>query len=249
MILFTEKNIAKMPEGTNLQIMATRPHNAHYRECLEGQLSAIDQTSTRNLSKKLLSDYDGTWHYLHELSVGYSLAIKGFEPRHEQSICGRTPDWVLSGSTPNTIVEVVSLNPPKQVLMWLDGEDPDGEMIIHGEDEVPNESRRPADTVCKKAAESKPFVDAGYPYVLAVFCDNLASINGHDAYHLLVTGEDADGKFVRCNDGGLFRHDARRLSAVLWFTGGIFPSFETLIVNPWGQVTLPDNFANAFNTI
>jgi hypothetical protein len=249
MILFTDENFSRIPSGTDLNIMATEQRGILYRELIEAQLAEIDPLSAKRLCEILLDDHVGTWHYLHELCVGYSLKKKGFEPYYEQDVCGKSPDWLVTASTQNIIVEVVSLNPMKQILMGLDELDPDGDIVIHGEEKFPNEKRRPEDTIRGKAAKCKPFVDAGYPCILAVFSDCLNSISGRDAYHILVTGEDADGLFVKNDSGGLFKHDASRLSAVLWITGGIFPETETLIVNPEAPVPLPRDFILAFNAI
>jgi hypothetical protein len=246
-MFFTEDTIRKLPTGSMLHIMATEKRGTPYKELIEKQLSILSPTSAKKIQNHLLSDHANTWQWLHELAIGYLLASKRFNPMYEEQVMGRTPDWLLQMNNSRIIVEVVSLNPPRAITDRLDQlASQGGGAFAMWETELPNEKRRPSDAIRNKSEACKPFVENGIAAIVAVFSNGLNTINGSDAYHLLVTGEDADGKLAKDELGGLFMHDASRLSGVLWLSGDYIPTSIDLILNLNAPITLPTEFTSAF---
>lgn len=169
-------------------------------------LATLDQRDVDPFVKKFRRGTDEqNFHTYRELLLGSHLRQRGWDVRYEQSIHGKTPDWLLPthGDEVKEIVDVVTLHQRRSIDIEI------RDFVSKGQawsGWITNPPNRIFSKLDKKLGAYRNL--ARYqrlPYTVAAFGEFTASLGPEEISHVLYE-----------HDGGLFK-DAPELSGVIFF--------------------------------
>lgn len=212
---------AKLEYGV---ISSNRSVNATIYRCFEYICKEDIPTFLRNF-KDQPGDSEQVMHTFRELILGAYLCSQGFKARYEQSIDGKTPDWVIvENSRFQAVLELTNFHMDRETenaikrkgearQIWVGWMKPNNERLYQRLQE-------------KADAYERIVVEKNIPYIIAVFGDFFAAL-----------GIDEVREVVFKDYGGLF-NDRISLTGVLFFheSSGRY-DFE-YIKNPEAQIGL-----------